>query len=174
MTDGDELRIAADVSWPVSEKLFAYLTGGYDEVNTLQTGSAAFAGPDWRADQSDEFYDFGGGIRITGITDKVDLQVDYTRAQGTTHIDVTGGSGPGRFPDLESTLDSLRARMAYRWSEKLEIGLQLRYEALPTEDWALQGVNVDTLPTILTLGAQPYDDEVWLVGLDFRYLLGNR
>ena len=95
----------------MSEKLFAYLTGGYDEVNTLQTGSAAFAGPDWRADQSDEFYDFGGGIRITGIADKVDLQVDYTRAQGTTHIDVTGGSGPGRFPDLESTLDSLRARM---------------------------------------------------------------
>ena len=64
--------------------------------------------------------------------------------------------------------------MAYRKSEKLEIGLQLRYEALPTEDWALQGVNPDTLPTILTLGAQPYDDEVWLVGLDFRYLLGNR
>ncbi len=174
LTDGDELRFAADVSWPVSEKVFAYLTGGYDEVNTLQTGSAAFADPDWRADQSDEFYDFGGGIRITGIADKIDLQVDYTRAEGTTQIDVTGGSGPGRFPDLESTLDSLRARMTYRWSEKLEIGLQLRYESLPTEDWALQGVNVDTLPTVLTLGAQPYDDEVWLVGLDFRYLLGKR
>jgi MtrB/PioB family decaheme-associated outer membrane protein len=174
LTDGDELRIAADVSWPVSEKVFAYLTAGYDEVNTVQTGSAAFAGPDWRANQSDEFYDFGGGIRITGIADKVDFQLDYTRAQGTTRIDVTGGGSPGRFPDLQSTLDSLRARMAYRWSEKLEVGLQLRYEALPTEDWALQHVNEDTLPTILTLGAQPYDDEVWLVGLDFRYLLGGR
>ena len=174
LTDGDELRIAADISWPASEKVFAYLTAGYDEVNTLQTGSAAFAGPDWRADQSDKFYDFGGGIRVTGIADKVDLQLDYTRGQGTTRIDVTGGGSPGRLPDLESTLDSLRARMAYRRSEKLEIGLQLRYEALPTEDWALQGVNVDTLPTILALGAQPYNDEVWLVGLDFRYLLGNR
>ncbi len=174
LTDGDELRLAADVSWPVSEKVFAYLTGGYDEVNTRQSGSAAFSGPDWRADQSDEFYDFGGGIHVTGIAGKVDLQLDYTRAQGTTRIDVNGGNSPGRFPDLKSTLDSLRARMAYHWSEKLEVGLQLRYEALPTEDWALQGVNVDTLPTILTLGAQPYDDAVWLVGLDFRYLLGDR
>ena len=41
------------------------------------------------------------------------------------------------------------------------------------EDWALQCAAPDTLPTILTLGAQPYDYEVWLAGIGFRYLIGN-
>jgi len=50
----------------------------------------------------------------------------------------------------------------------------LRYENLPTEDWALEGVEPDTLPTVLGLGARPYDDEVWMVGISFRYFLGDR
>ena len=137
-------------------------------------GSATFSTPDWQAGHSDEFYSFGGGFHITGVGDKVDLQLDYTRAEGVTAIDVTGGGGPSQFPDLESTLDSLRARILYRWSEKLETSLHVRYENFPTEDWALEGVAPDTLPTILTLGAQPYDDEVWMAGISFRYLIGDR
>ena len=142
--------------------------------SSSNAGSASFSTPDWFADYSDEFYNFGGGFRVTGIAGKVDVQLDYTRAIGTTEIDVTGGAGPSRFPDLETTLDSLRARILYHWSEKLEAGLQLRYENFSTGDWALQGVAPDTLPTILTLGAQPYDDDVWMASISFRYLIGER
>ena len=175
LTDGDELRVATDVTWSVSEKASVFLTGGYEDIGTKQAGSAAFGMPDWLADHSDEFRTFGGGIRIAGIGEKVDLQLEYTRADGTTEIDVTNvGGPPGPFPDLKSTLDSLRVRVLYRRSGKLEAGLQLRYEKFRTDDWALEGVAPDTLPSILTLGATPYDDNVWMAGISFRYLLGNR
>jgi MtrB/PioB family decaheme-associated outer membrane protein len=174
LTDSDELRVAADLNWSVSEKASVYLTGGLEDISTQQAGSAGFSTPDWFADYSDEFYNFGGGFRVAGIGGKVDLQLDYTRAIGTTEIDVTGGGGSSQFPDLETTLDSLRARILYHWSEKLEVGLQLRYENFSTDDWALQGVAPDTLPTVLTLGAQPYDDDVWLAGISFRYLIGEQ
>ena len=39
---------------------------------------------------------------------------------------------------------------------------------------ALAGVQPDTIPTVLTMGAQPYDYDVWVVGLSFRYLVGGR
>ena len=174
LTDSEELRVALDLGWSVSDKAFAYLTGGYDDIDTAQRGSTAFSTADWQASYTDTFYSFGGGFRITGIGEKVDVQLDYTRAIGTTDINVAGGGGPGQFPDLESTLDSLRVRLLYHWSEKLEAGLQVRYENFPTEDWALEGVAPDTLPTILALGAQPYDDEVWIAGISFRYLMGDR
>ena len=141
---------------------------------TKQAGSATFSTPDWWASHSDKFQNFGGGFRIAGIGEKVDVLLDYTHAKGTTEIDITGGSGPGTFPDLESTLDSLRARILYHWSDKLEAGLQLRYENLPTKDWALEGVAPDTLTSVLTLGAQPYDDEVWIAGISFRYRMGDQ
>ena len=104
----------------------------------------------------------------------MDLQLDYTRADGNTEINVASGAGgQSQFPDLDSTLDSLRLKILYRWSDKLDAILQLRYESFSTEDWALQGVAPDTLPTILTLGAQPYDYDVWMFGIGVRYLIGD-
>lgn len=175
LTAGDELRVAADLTWTVSEKTAVFISGGYEDMQTKQAGSAAFAMPDWRANNKDQFRNFGGGVRVSGIGDKLDLQIEYLRGDGKTEIDVGGiGGPPGPFPDLKTTLDSVRARLLYRWSEKLEAGLQLRYENFTTDDWALEGVAPDTLPTILTLGAAPYDDKVWMAGISFRYQLGNR
>jgi len=174
LTASDELRVAAELSWSMSARASVYFTGGFEQIDARLAGSATFSAADWHASQTDKFGNFGGGFRIVGMEDKLDLRFDYTRAKGNTDIDVTGGGGPRQFPDLESTLDSLRARIRYRWSEKLEASLQLRYENFSTDDWALQGVAPDTLPTILTLGAQPYDDEVWMIGIGFGYRLGER
>jgi MtrB/PioB family decaheme-associated outer membrane protein len=173
LTGSDELRIAADLSWSVSERASLYLTGGIEEIDAKQSGSEFFSTPDWRADHTDSFDNIGVGFRIAGIGDKADVQLDYTRAEGNTEIDVTSGAGgQSRFPDLESTLDSLRLKVLYRWSDKLDATLQVRYESFSAEDWALQGVAPDTLPTVLALGAQPYDYDVWLVGLGVRYRIG--
>jgi MtrB/PioB family decaheme-associated outer membrane protein len=174
LTESEELRFAADLSWSVSERASIYLTGGVEDIEGEQSGSELFSTPDWRANHADTFHNFGGGFRVDGIGDKADLQLDYTRADGNTEINVVSGAGgQSLFPDLESTLDSLRLKVSYRWSDKLETILQLRYESFSAEDWALEGVAPDTLPTILTMGAQPYDYEVWLVGIGFRYLIGG-
>jgi len=172
LRDGEELRLAVDLGWAINDKAFIYFAAGFDRLETEQAGSAAFATGDWQAELTDEFYSVGAGLRVTGIAEKADLHLDYARAQGTTDILVTGGAGPDQFPDLDSTLDSFRARLVWHQSEKLDAIVQLRYERLPTEDWALEGVGPATLPTILTLGAAPYDDEAWLAGLGFRYRFG--
>ena len=174
LTDSEELRFAADLSWSVSERTSIYLTGGVEDIDGEQSGSELFATPDWQASHTDTFNNIGAGLRVAGIGDKVDLQLDYTHADGNTEINVASGAGgQSQFPDLETTLDSLRLKILYRWSDKLDAILQLRYESFSAEDWALQGVAPDTLPTILTLGAQPYDYDVWMVGIGVRYLIGD-
>lgn len=175
ITDSDEFRLAADLSWSISERTSIYLAGGVEDIDGRQSGSELFSIADWRASHADKFNNIGAGFRVNGIGDKTDLQFDYTRADGNTEIDVASAAGGvSQFPDLESTLDSLRLKILYRWSDRLEAILQLRYESFTADDWALQGVAPDTLPTILTLGAQPYDYEVWLLGIGFRYLLGEQ
>jgi hypothetical protein len=174
LIESEELRFAADLSWSVSERASIYVTGGVEDIDGQQSGSELFATPDWQANHVDTFNNYGGGFRVANIGDKADVQLDYTRAEGNTEIDVlSGAGGQSLFPDLESTLDSLRLKIMYRWSDRFETVLQLRYESFSAEDWALQGVAPDTLPTILTLGAQPYDYEVWMVGIGFRYLIGR-
>jgi MtrB/PioB family decaheme-associated outer membrane protein len=174
LIESDELQIAADLSWSISEHASLYIMGGFEDIGALQAGSEFFSTPDWQADHKDEFQNYGFGFRVAEIGEKTDLQLDYTRADGTTEIDVTSAAGgQSRFPDLESTLDSLRLKILYRWSDKLQANLFVRYESFTAEDWALQGVAPDTLPTVLALGAQPYDYEVWLIGIGFRYLIGK-
>jgi len=166
----DDVRVAADLTWAMSGMSSLYVMAAMDEIDSEQAGSESFQAPDWRARHADEFMTFGGGYRVEGLRERFDLQIDYTHGVGQSRTDVTSASsGPGRFPDLRSTLDSLRMRLGYRASERLEGHLDLRYERFDADDWALQGVGSATIPTVLSLGADPYDYDVILIGVGIRY-----
>jgi len=151
-----------------------YLSGGYQNVNSEQLGSEQFAAPDWRATNDDTFYTFGAGFRVRQIRDKVDLQLDYIRSDGTSEINIDSASkGFSEFPDLTSTLDYVRLSLAYQYSERIEFTTRLLYQSFAADDWSLQGVGPATIPTVLSLGAEPYDDDQFIVGLGFRYRIGE-
>ena len=79
--------------------------------------------------------------------------------------------GPSSLPDLESTLDSANVEASYAFSERWSGTFRLRYERFELRDWAL--VSQTTLPTVRTLGAQPYDYDVYAVGIGIRYRFGD-
>jgi len=173
LTAGEELSVAADISWSMSENGSLYVSAGIENIESQQAGSEQFGAPDWRADHDDDFTTIGAGFRLREIADKVDLQLDYTRSEGTSSISLDAGAGPDPFPELVSELDYLRLRLTYARSERLEIDLGLRYQRFKAEDWALAGVQPATIPVVLSLGAEPYDDEQTVIGISFRYFLGG-
>jgi hypothetical protein len=103
---------------------------------------------------------------------KFDLDFSYNRADGNTAISLDSLSGgPSELPDLESTLDSARVEASYQFSARWAGTLDLRYERFELQDWAL--VSETTLPTVLTMGADPYDYDVYAIGIGFRYRFGT-
>ena len=174
LISGDELRLTGDLSWAIGNKSSLYLTGGYEDIDSEQFGSESFAREDWNATNNDNFLTAGGGFRIREIGGKFDLQLDYTRSEGTSEINVTSvAGGQSQFPDLESTLEYMRLLLSYQQSERLEFTMSLRYQSFLAEDWALEGVEPATMPSVLTLGAQPYDEDQIIIGLGFRYQIGS-
>lgn len=169
LRESTDMRIAGDMSWSATEKASLYLHAGYQEIESDQVGSEAFGIPDWQALHQDEFTTFGFGLRAAELTENIELTFDYSRALGTTIISVDNSF----FPDLESTLDSVRLELAWRSSERMEWSAEVRYESFSTEDWAIAGLEPTTLPTVLTFGADPYDYNVLLFGLGFRYHIGE-
>jgi len=173
ITNGEELRIAADLNWAISETASAYLTAGLEDIESDQAGSEAFAAPDWTATHDDDFTTIGVGFRVRDIAEKFDVQLDYMRSDGESEIIVDSDiSGLSEFPELESVLDYLRFRLSYRQSERFELNLNLQYQRFEAEDWALEGVAPATIDDVLSLGALPYDDEVFMIGIGFRYAVG--
>ncbi len=172
---GEELSVALDVGWSISETTSAYLNTGYDTIESTQFGSEGFAEADWRADNEDEFTTIGAGINFREIGEKFDLQLDYVHSDGNSSIVLDSASDSAeQFPDLETTLDYLRLRLGFRQSERMEWNLYALYQTFESEDWALQGVAPDTIPVVLSLGAAPYDEEQVIVGLGFRYRMGGK
>ncbi len=174
LTESEEPRFSFDFSWAVSERSTLYLTAGSETIDAVQLGSETFGGPIWEASHDDDFTHFGGGIRVAGIGEKVDLVLDYSHGEGETEILYSGmGVSPNTLPELESRLDSLNLTVAYRVSERLKVDLVLRRESFETADWALDGVAADTIPSILTMGATSYDYDLLVLGIGFRYLTGT-
>ncbi|MDH3336251.1 MAG: MtrB/PioB family decaheme-associated outer membrane protein [Gammaproteobacteria bacterium] len=173
ITSGEELRVAADFNWTIAENASLYVTAGLEDMESKQSGSEAFAAPDWSATHDDDFTTVGVGFRIRNLAEKVDLQMDYLRSDGASEIIVdTALGGPSEFPELESVLDYLRFRLSYRQSERLELTLNLLYQRFKAEDWALAGVRPATIPVVLSLGAEPYSTDVYAIGIGFRYRVG--
>ena len=174
LTDSKDLRMAADLAIPLVENRYFYLHGSYESIESHQLGSEAFAMPDWTASNDDRFHSLGSGLVWREIGDKVDLTLDYTRAVGRTEIRVDSlASGLSLSPDLESTLDSLSLRLSWRHSARLSLIAGLRFEGFTVDDRALAGVVPDTLPVVLTLGAEPYDYDILLANVGFSYRLGG-
>lgn len=173
MTESEERRFTVDFSWAVSDTSTLYLTGGNETIDATQLGSEDFGGPVWEASHDDDFTHFGGGIRLADLGEKFDVVLDYSHSEGETEILYAGtGVSAGTLPELESELDSLRLTLTYNASERLKTDLVLRWETFETADWALDGVGVDTIPNVLTMGATSYDYDLLIVGVSFRYLTG--
>ena len=168
----EEIRATADVSWAINEDAAVYLIYGYDKVDGHQTGSEQFDFWDWSAFHEDTFDHIGAGLSWRPTEGKFSLRVDYNHGSGDTSISLNSVSGGlSHLPDLESTLNSARVEASYDFSERLSGTFSLRYEDFEIEDWAL--VSHTTLPTILTMGAEPYDYDVYAVGFGIRYRFGN-
>lgn len=170
----EELQVSLDATWTWSQLGMAYFNIGREENSSQQSGGANPAGPSWQATQDHTFDNYGIGVRLTNILPNTDAIVDYTRAVGIGEIHSGTTTLPARpFPDLKSELDTLQLRVLYRPSGRYEIEMHLRYERFLTKDWALEGVAPDTIASILTMGAEPYDYNILQFGLQFKYHLNR-
>ena len=174
LTNSDELRYTVDLSWAISDAVSTYVMHGSESIEAEQLGSAAFSTPDWSAAHDDDFDHWGIGLHWRPQESNLQFRLDYSNGEGDTRILVDSNGVASALPKLSSSLDSLRAEMTWRWSDKLDLTLDVRYESFLTDDWAIADVEPDTLPTVLTLGAMPYDYDIWAVGIGFRYHLGER
>ena len=172
VTSGLDRRYGVDVSWAMTEKLSLYASAGEEKIDARTLGSSVFGRSNWRGLIEDNFETYGAGLRAE-LTDKLRLDLDYSYGSGKTYTQLKG-AGAGQFPTNTSEFSSLRADASWAFSERLDLVLGWTYETFDSSDWAIQGIAPATLPTVLALGAEPYDYSVNFVTASVRYYFGSR
>lgn len=173
LTDSETMHASMDVNITLSDSTSLYFLAGLEDIDATQLGSASFSTPTWQTVHRDQFDHYGAGLVVRGIGDNTNLSIDYFLTDGDTDISTTSSGVDQSFPVIKSELESLRVRLSHRRSERLHIDLSFLYESFQTNDWALAGVEPDTIPNVLTMGADPYDYGVWVFSMGFRYLVGD-
>lgn len=165
-------RYGLDLTWAVNDKVSAYASAGREKIDSKTKGSSTFARADWRGTVSDDYETWGGGVRAR-VADKLSLNLDYTYGKGDSRTVIDGVSA-GAFPSVTSRLDTLKADVTYDLTKRFDLVFTWWHEKLSTRDWAIQGIEPATLPTVLALGYDPYNYDVNYVTASVRYYFRPR
>ena len=171
LRSGSTQRYGIDLNWAINEKLSAYVTGGQDKIDSLQNGSSTFSSPDWKGDVDDKFNTVGAGLTAR-FSDDLALVLGYTYAEGESRTTIKGMNA-GAFPMVRSQLASFKADFTYDLTDRLGVAVTWWYERFTSQDWALEGIGPATLPSVLSLGADPYNYRVNYATVSMRYSFGK-
>jgi MtrB/PioB family decaheme-associated outer membrane protein len=169
LLESEDWNVTVDASLAINERASVYTAYTREEIEMIQAGSQSFAQPDWLATGRDEFDTVVFGLQVPKLTERLKLNLDYTwsRSVGETGVDFAGRQS--RFPDLDTRLHTVRLYLDYQWRDNLSIRAGYWYERYDTSDWALDGVNPDTVSNLLALGADAFDYNVNTVWLSATY-----
>jgi MtrB/PioB family decaheme-associated outer membrane protein len=163
------LTYTLSLSYTLSEHLSGSAFYSSDELSSDQRGSEKFIVDDpdsfWVAADENLTETLGLGINWAAIPKKLDLGAELAYAEYTGKIEFAGSQA---LPEIDAKLTSINLHGTYRFSERLSLRADLRYEAYEENDWSRNGL-VDGLTELISLGAEERDTATSLGMFSLRY-----
>jgi MtrB/PioB family decaheme-associated outer membrane protein len=169
LNSGSDFNLNGDVSVVLAPQTSLHFFANHEEIESKQFGSQAFSTADWSGQNKDRIDLVGLGVKHTVIENKLDVGADYAYTRSKGEIIVSNGlSGPS-FPNLSTSLNSLKLYANYRLKDNISLQAGYWYERYDSKDWMLDGVAPGTIPNVLALGLQAPQYHVNVIRLSVRY-----
>jgi MtrB/PioB family decaheme-associated outer membrane protein len=137
-----------------------------EDLDYHQSGSQNFYTPDWFLTNRDVTDTFGVGATWKAIANKLDVGADLVYSKYFGKRDFRNALD---LPDLQSKLIGVRVHGTYKLQKNLSVRLDYIYQRYLENDWQINGIAVNTLPTVVGLGAGQQDYNVNVVAATLRY-----
>jgi MtrB/PioB family decaheme-associated outer membrane protein len=184
-------RYHLSASYSPSADLSASLYGGYDRFESEQMGRSFRGGAeknafeifpplpqasdpdrDWRMDTTDTSVTVGANL-LWRATESIELEADYSFVDTQSDQDFrsygAADVNPQDLPSVETTLHHFRTSGTWHMRADLSLRLDYQYYRYSSDDWALQGVQADTIDKVLTFGASNPNEQIHYVGVSAIY-----
>jgi len=171
LTNADHYRYSLDLLYTLTQHLSFSVFYTQEHYTSKQAGSQTYSTPDWYSKNKDAIYTLGIGIRQTSAQHPVEWGIDYVHSNADENQTLTGNIDLNKqsLPETNNRLQQLQFYTNYRWQKNLKLKLSIAYEKYDEDDFAVDGVNVDTYPQLLSLGNTTNDYEAYVVSTTIRY-----
>jgi MtrB/PioB family decaheme-associated outer membrane protein len=169
LNEAETINLTADISVALSERTRFHAFAQSERMKSRQTGSQAFAAPDWTGRYDDKFEVLGLGAKHAAIPDKLDLGADISFSRARSEMTVRTGVGEPPFPTAKSSRHVVKLYANYKFNDKMWLNGSYWYEAYDAQDWRLDGVQPDTVSNLLAFGTQAPHYRVHVIRLAVRY-----
>ena len=173
LTNAEQESYTIDISLSPTKNLYLYAFAAQETIDSMMVGSTLFTAPDWfqpnwSAHQKDIIDTIGFGFELAELFEKFTLGVDYNKSESAGDI-ILLPTPTEAFPTLTTDLDSTNLYLKYGLNKSMALQLKYLTESYNSNDWALDNVEPDTIPTVLTLGQDSFNYDVDSFSLAFNY-----
>jgi MtrB/PioB family decaheme-associated outer membrane protein len=165
-----------DLSWLLARDIMAYATTHWEQSKSKQDNSQDFAAPDWTGKTNDKYFTTSVGLKYPDIIRKLTANVEYTYARSKGDISNDTSGLESDFPTVKTRFHQFRLGLEYPYNTALSLKFGYLFQKYKANDWALDGVSADTVPNLLSLGAdaQHYTNHVFFLGVKYTFDSRNR
>jgi MtrB/PioB family decaheme-associated outer membrane protein len=166
LQESDDESWTLNLSYAAGSKVnfYAFLTR--DDIDAELTNTAGSSTMLWNAKTRDRITTIGVGMS-SEINEKSSIGVDLVSSDSKGDISVQTGQEEEPFDQLKTELTNLKLHYDYRLSEHWGYKLFAEYEKF--SNWAIDGLGVDGINSVLTMGEHSPKYDVWYFKVQASY-----
>lgn len=168
LQQSDDNNYSVNLNYAMGSKLSVYGWYNYDIITADMVNTSGGATGVWTAETRNRTESFGLGLKAT-TSAKSSLSVDYVYSDSTGKILVQTSADEPPFSPLIADLQNFKVKFDYDFNDHWGYRLYAEYEKFRSTDWAIDGIGVDGINSILTMGEESPDYGIWYYRLQLNY-----
>lgn len=159
---------SVNLNYAISSKVNAYAFYNLDYLDADLLNTTGGNSAPWKARTQDRIETAGIGLSAT-ISEKSSIGVDYVYAgsRGKILVQTTADEPP--FDPLKTSLKNFKLHFDYDFSDSWGYKLYAEREQYDSSDWAIDGLGVDGINSVLSMGEQSPEYSVWYYRFQISY-----
>jgi len=168
LQESNDESYSVNLNYAIGTKVNVYAFYNLDVLDADILNTIGGSTAPWNAKTRDRIETAGIGLSAT-ISDKSSLGVDYVYAGSTGNISVQTSADEPPFDPLKTNLKNFKLHFDYEFSDHWGYKLYAEREEYDSRDWAIDGLGVDGINSVLTMGQQSPDYSVWYYRFQISY-----
>ena len=168
LQESEDQSYSINLNYAAGSRLNLYAFFTRDEIDADIVNATSTSAIPWNAITRDLVSTTGLGLSAS-ISDKSSIGFDFvsSNAKGDISVQTTLDEDP--FRPLRTELSNVTLHYDHNVNERWGYKLFAEYEKYASQDWAIDGLGVDGIDSVLTMGPQSPDYSAWYLRVQANY-----